>query len=102
MSIKNILSKILGLDRKEKTEPVEPTSQTQQPSADPPPPPAPIHPSTHPTIQPPSAPPPLIQSSIHPLIQAPARRLTGKIAKLPLEIRIIINQMLDEAETYKS
>src|SRR5689334_1837153 len=37
MSVKNIISKILGLDRKEKTEPVKPTPQTQQPSAGPPP-----------------------------------------------------------------
>src|SRR5689334_245372 len=35
--LKNILSKLLGLDRKEKKEPVEPTPQTRQPSADPPP-----------------------------------------------------------------
>src|ERR1043165_6001388 len=124
------LLKILGLDRKEKKNPVEPTT-TQMPAAAPPasgppkfgsppisPPPAPIQPSTNPTIQrlaspiqkptnptTQSAAPPLIQPSSNPLIQpceAPGRRLTGKVAKLPREIQRIVNEMLDEAETYKA
>src|SRR4051812_42314872 len=33
---------------------------------------------------------------------AAGRRLTGKVAKLPPEIRLIVNQMLDVGETYKS
>ena len=32
----------------------------------------------------------------------PARRLTGKVAKLPREIQRIVNEMLDDAETYKT
>src|ERR1043165_5992318 len=119
--LKNILSKLLGLVRKEKTEPVEPTTTQAQIRHAPPlatglnPPNAAVSipspggeggfPLTNykssPAKQPP---PPPIHSSNNPLIQleAPARRLTGKVAKLPREIQRIINEMLDEAETYKA